>query len=242
MAMRPSKFSQAEIVKLMEAAGWNSRYNGNHAILSKEGHRNFTITDPVNRNGIAEIQRELGVHISNLIVKPRGGASLPRAEIVKRMQLAKQLRTAGFSTVAIDKMVKLTSFYVYGFAVNMLDYMSAEEIAAKMVRGRQTNKGIKIKSEIAPGRLIATPLKQIVTEAEKQTESSTDLDTLLAMMAGNERRLEMLTRTDRISLFGTYLNKLQETFVDAKALQTHLQRANEAINRIVERLEQGDGA
>lgn len=73
--------------------------------------------------------------------------------------------------------------------------------------------------------LLSPPTKEINTEA------------VFDLLATVERRLEMITRTDRLSLLGTYLEKLQETLMDTRALKGYLEKSLEVCNRILERLE-----
>lgn len=240
MPKRPSTYSQEEITKLMQAAGWEARKNGTHMILSKPNHRNFTITDPVNRNGIAEIQKEIGLHISQLIEKTKGSTSLTRSELIKRLTIAKQLREAGFDIQYINKLVKITALYNYGFSIKHLDVLTPEQVADSIIKNRQVAKGIKIRPAAPePKPELTDGFKQQIAE-EKEIKQTTDLDAMLDVLAPIERHLETIMRTDRLSLLGRYLDKLQLSLADMKELQGHLTKVTEIVNRISERLEVGE--
>src|SRR3990167_998178 len=148
MKKRSSPYNLTDIIKMMEAAGWEHRIGtGGHTVLSKEGHKTFTLTDTPHRNGIAEIQRELGVHIRQL-VDIRKGSSVNVAEIVRRVQHAQQLRKAGFEAAYIQRICSLDKLYRSGaFKISDLDHATAAEIANRVHATILAAKGVKVRRE-----------------------------------------------------------------------------------------------
>lgn len=230
MARRPSSYRRAEIVKLLQAAGWEARQGAEgHTVLAKDGKRAFTLTDPPHKNVIAEIQKELGLHISQLIVTRRG-KFLDENQIRQRLLLGQQLWRAGFTGDYLTKVSGLRTFYLYGFSITDLN-QPVEEIARRIRDAMLAKKGVKVRR---PERQLPEPT---YTGRLVKPEKAPDTDAILEIMVGMERKLEMLTRTDRLSLLGDYLERLQATLADARSLKALLEKQLEICNRILERLE-----
>jgi len=224
MARRPSSYRRAEIVKLLQAAGWEARQGAEgHTVLAKDGKRAFTLTDPPHKNVIAEIQKELGLHISQLIVTRRG-KFLDENQIRQRLLLGQQLWRAGFTGDYLTKVSGLRTFYLYGFSITDLN-QPVEEIARRIRDAMLAKKGVKVR------RPPPEPAKPIIITPK------TDTDAMAKILASIEQRLEFFSRTDRLSLLGDYLERLQATLADMRSLKPLLEKQLEICNRILERLE-----
>lgn len=220
---RAGSYSQVEIIKLMEAAGWEARRGTNHVVLNKPGSKAITLTDPPHKNGISEIQRELGLHISKLLTREKG-KTLTRKEIIRRISLAQQMWGAGLASKFVVATAGLEPFFPRGITTDDMRTKQPHEIANMVEKQRMEGKGVKI----------VHPAQRVEQEPPKPTADQEAVLDLLGEVSG---RLEMVTRTDRLSLLGSYLDKIQLTLIDAKAMKVHFEKGLEFCNKIIERLE-----
>jgi len=151
MTQRSSPYRRDIIIKLMEAAGWEAREGTKgHIVLNKEGKRSLALTDPVHKNGIAEVQRELGLHILQVIPRSKGNRP-SRAELLKRVILAKQMLDAGFKSSYVLNKAGLSALQrVMGPIVKDLRELSPEQIVDKFYRTRMKEKGVIVRPTIPP--------------------------------------------------------------------------------------------
>lgn len=223
MAVRSSPYRMPEIIKLLEAAGWEARQSGTHTILNKLGRRTITLSDPVHKNNIALIQQELGMHILEMLPRSKGRRP-SRQELIKRIEMAKRMLSAGLNSTYVVNKAGLGSLSRAGIRVSELQERPAEELADRVYQSSMKAKGVTIRPAPAPAAAVPKP-------------RGDDVSAMLDLLGPISQHLEMITRTDRLSLLGGYLELLRLSLADLNALKPTLERSLEITNRMIARLE-----
>lgn len=228
---RSSPFDRDEIEKLMISAGWTARIGTNgHLVLSKDNHRNITLTDPPHRNAIAEIQTVLGLHISQLVNKRRGHPH-SHSEIEKRLTLAQKMLKAGLSAKFVVDQCGLSVFFTKQ-ATNMAEIRSMDprELAARIYDEEMKKDGVKV-TRPEPVEGFIPPLVRTAPDELRPG----DINALIDIMERIEIQLDT-TNDPHLSLLGTYRERSKQALIDAQEMKDSLTKALESCEHIIKRL------
>ena len=219
---RVSRWKRTEVIKLLTLAGWSIRTGKEGHILAQKDEELITLgSDPVNKNSVADVERALGVHIEKVIRKQKGKSTSVR-QLEKRLELAKQMDAAGFSSKIVMKQCSLGGLYDYGFHYRMIRGTETErhEVAIEIHRKKLAKRSIKVtQTQRPPKEKLEIPL------------DNGDLSAMLDLLSSIENKIDSTGVNQVVS--GRYMQRLQSALVEAGHLKNQLGKVGESVDRIM---------